>query len=183
MTVKHTNMTSETTILLFCGIPASGKSYYGHWMKQTKGFLHFDLEHGALNGTDLKPLWDALFSSDTDVAAESFVRALTQLAHPVVLDWGFPICCLPIVQSLKRTGVEVWWFDGNRDIARQDFISRGTGTIERFDSQMADIRREWQAIERSVGTHIMNTVKVGSDHYVEPESVFPKLYEQQRQKD
>jgi hypothetical protein len=77
-----------------------------------KGFLYVDIENGGLEPAGLSSHWNAMFAPHG--SANSFVAVLKQMPRPVVLDWGFPPRCLPIVESLKHAGVEVWWFDGDR---------------------------------------------------------------------
>ena len=138
----------------------------------TKDFLHLDVENGALDRFGVKSSWDSMFA-DTGTT-RLFVDGLTRTGRFIVLDWGFPVGCLPIVESLKQAGVEIWWFDGDRDAARQSFIKRGTVPVECLDIQMRDINREWPAIKQVFGDHIVYSVQTGPT-YLTSEAVFAKL--------
>ena len=56
------------------------------------------------------------------------------------LDWGFPTRCLPWVEELQKCGVKLVWFAGDIDRAREIFVQRGGIAVEKFDSQVTDIR-------------------------------------------
>jgi len=163
---------AKTRVMLLTGIPASGKSVFGQWLEKSKGFLFLNVEHGALDRLGLKAAWDGMFSGTG--TAEQFVQELTRLQRLVVLDWGFPVHCLPIVEALQQAGVEAWWFDGNREAARQSFVRRGTVPIELFDKQLSGIEREWAAIQRTFRGHILKSIRSGPA-YPRPQTLFARL--------
>jgi hypothetical protein len=160
-------------IVLLTGIPASGKSTYGRWLESTKGFLYVDIENGGLEPAGLSSHWKAMFGPNGSTS--SFVAALNQMGRPIILDWGFPPHCLPIVESLKYAGVEVWWFDGERNAARNSFVQRGTVSVQCLDVQMGGIERDWSAIMRVVGDRVIDTVKSGPQ-YQNPEIIFTRMF-------
>ena len=159
--------------VLLTGIPASGKSTYGRWLQTAKGFLYLDVEHGELESVGLTAEWNSIFAPNGSV--DSFVAALSRIKRPVVLDRGFPPHCLPVVESLKHAGIEVWWFDGNRPAARKSFISRGTVSVECLNVQMHGIQRNWSAIKGVVGDRVINTVTAGPT-YEDPEITFVRMF-------
>ena len=150
-------------LLLLSGIPASGKSTYGQWLADNKGFLFLDAENeGSLDGVGLRPLWNSMFSPGAAVVP--FVQALRQLGQPIALDWGFPPACLPVIEALKHAGFEIWWFDGDRAAARQSFITRNTVPIGCFDLQIQNIDKYWRDIKRVFGDHVIETIAAGSSY-------------------
>lgn len=159
---------------LICGIPASGKSSYGRWLEREKNIIFVDIEEdSALESAGLEQLWDSLLA---DLAgASNLVQALTRNKRQIVLAWGFPVSYLPVVAALKDTGVNVWWFDGDRASARQSFLDRGDLALELFDSQLADIEAHWPEILRIFGTHIIQVVGPGQA-YLPGEEIYNQMF-------
>lgn len=123
--------------ILIAGVPASGKSSFGRWLADTKGFVHVDMGLGdstqyrwGWNG--LRNEWNAFCDgSDRD-------RLITQLKSQtasVVLNWGFPARMLPVVSALKASGVSLWWFDGDRAVARRRFKERARQQLAASESR------------------------------------------------
>ena len=162
-------------IILISGIPACGKSTYGTWLEQKKGFVHLDVEknEGAvLRSTGLQASWDAMFTTGS---AAVFVDDLKELKQPIVLDWGFPPRYIEIVAALKTTRMELWWFDGDRMAAREAFLQRGTLSAAAFKMQMESIDDAWCDIRRLFGSRIVQTVSAGPD-FLAPESIFALMF-------
>jgi len=170
-------MTTDPRLIFLSGIPASDKSTYGKWLERAKGFMHLDVEkNGVLLQAGLKPQWDYIFKDGVSVAP--FVDAIRQLRRPVVIDWGFPPKCLPSVHAFHQYGVETWWFDGDREAARQSFIQRGTVSVANLAVQMRSIVEMWPEIKSFFRTRIINTV--GFDHlrnvtHTPPEEIFQRM--------
>jgi hypothetical protein len=165
----------NTRVILFSGIPASGKSTYARWLARKGRCVHLDVEQeGVLERVGLKLVWDSMFAPSGSVA--SFLDALSQQGHTIVIDWGFPPRCLPVVAALQRHGVEAWWLDGNRRAARQSFIQRGTVPIQCFDKQMRAIRQGWSTIKAVFAPHTISTVGRGPT-YMPPEDVSKLIIE------
>jgi hypothetical protein len=161
-------------IVLISGIPASGKSCYGQWLEIEKGFIHLDVEqNGVLAQTGLMAEWTAIFASGGSVTP--FVVALRKLGKPVTIDWGFPPYWLSVVDALKAEGVEIWWFDGDRQAARESFVKRGTVQVAALDRQMAAIDGAWPEIKRVFGSHVINTVSTGGS-YLKPEAIYRRMF-------
>ena len=161
------------TLLLLSGIPASGKSTFGQWLAENKGFLFLDAEKlGVLERVGLRAVWNSMFVAGGSVLP--FVKSLQQLGSPIALDWGFPPACLPVVKALKRASFEVWWFDGNRTAARQSFITRNTVPVSCLDVQMQSIEKSWQNIERVFRDHMIETVSAGPS-YLAHEQVLDRI--------
>lgn len=153
----------EKVQLLIAGIPASGKSTFGKWLADTKGFLHVDMElpdtepySWGRNG--LREEWEAFWKG---LDRDSFIREIKGRASSVVLNWGFPPnpAVLPVVSKLKAGGVRLWWFDGDWLAARVLFASRGTKPVSDFDCQFALISAAWAQIESLVGEHVIRSVQ------------------------
>lgn len=160
-------------LILLSGIPASGKSSYGQWLAREKGFLHLDVEkNGVLAKAGLEPVFHETFQS-RDVMP--FVRTLRSRERHVAVDWGFPPHCLWVIQALGRAGVDLWWFDGDREAARKAFLKRGTVAVANLDRQMGAIERAWPDIASTFGTHILRTVAAGPS-YLAWSDVFAHMF-------
>lgn len=59
---------------------------------------------------------------------------------PSCIDWGFPVSCLPLVRELQFCGVQLIWFDGDIERAREEFVKRGGIAVTNFDTQVAAIQ-------------------------------------------
>lgn len=157
-----------------CGIPASGKSTYGRWLQREKGIVFVDVEEdGALEATRFSEAWDNLF---TDIAdASRFVDALKSREQAIVLAWGFPAEYIPIVSALKAAGMEIWWFDGDREAARHSFEHRGTIAVQLFEQQMGGIEANWPEIEALFVEHIIQVVGPGPN-YLPPAEIYLRMF-------
>lgn len=157
--------------LLLCGIPASGKSTYGRWLREVQGWTFVDVEEdGELERAGLRSAWDESFTR----GPSALVDLLRSGNRHIALAWGFPPSWLRIVAALKAAGMALWWFDGDRDAARESCIGRGSGSIQHFDIQMSAIRENWFAISAVFGNHIIQNVHPGPQ-YTAPEEIFERL--------
>ena len=86
------------------------------------------------------------------------VAALRALGPRVLLDWGFPPECLHLVEDLKERGVQLWWFNAQRGIAREEFIKRGTGHVADFDHQMDEIEMLREDIDEAFKPHVLTVL-------------------------
>lgn len=127
-------MIAERCVLLLSGIPATGKSTLSRYLARVHSFAHYDLEcyPRGWPHPELKPRWD---SSRTD-----FVTALRGFYPRIVLDWGFPVGCLPWVHELLVAGARLIWFAGSVPRAREIFIARGGIDVRHFDAQLKAIQ-------------------------------------------
>src|SRR6266478_9823875 len=123
---------------LISGIPASGKSTFCGWLEKKKGFLHVDVEKpGVLDRYGLATAWATLFDASTSAAP--FIEALEKFKRPVVIDWGFPPEDLTTVRKLSESGVMLWWFAADWDVARRKFQLRRYLHVQDFDIQIRKV--------------------------------------------
>ena len=85
--------------------------------------------------------------------------AIRKLPNPVVVNWGFQTRYLYVVSALQAEGLHTWWFHAQRNLARQAFVARGGMDPVYFDSQMADIEREWLLIASVFGPRIVEGLR------------------------
>lgn len=158
--------------ILVAGIPGSGKTTYCQWLDEERGFLHLDFDELSKgNGTDLKR---ALFGCLRHTA-EKFLRAISELEQPIAIDWGFPPGMITLVRLFKLNGFTIWWFDGDRDAAKESFVQRGTVSLEAFIVQMQSIEENWNQIEDEIEDNIITTVSAGPA-YTTPEHIYMRMF-------
>jgi hypothetical protein len=101
---------------------------------------------------------------------------MQELGGPVLLDWGFPPPFLWLVRSLNDAGVAAWWFDGDREAARANFIRRATVPVEALDAQMMEISKAWPEIEAFYGHRIINVISA-SGSCLPPEQIRALMFD------
>jgi hypothetical protein len=141
-------------IILIAGMPASGKTSFGDYLRDKKHFLHVDLE--AFDGSYFHSVWNASLSVGR---LEVFLETLKWHATRAVLTWGFHTNNLGIVRALKAAGVVLWWFDGDEAAARERFIARGYGSPDDFEAQIKRINDNRGKIEELFRPNILTTLQ------------------------
>ena len=160
---------TETSLLLIAGIPATGKSNFGCWLEREHRYVHVDIEKPSRRQIlGLDPAWTK-FCQTNDVA--EFVSALQALGTHVLLDWGFPPERLDLVREMKREGVEIWWFDGDRAEARKQFVARGTVPVSKLDCQMQKIESHRPDILDLFGSNQIDVIH-SSGRWMPPEEIW-----------
>ena len=109
--------------LLITGIPGTGKTTIGEYLRANKGYEHFNMERELVS------------QSSFSAAIEAFLEAP---GENKVITWGFrPGVDDAGVKQLQALGFQMIWFDGNREAARKAFLKRGDVGKELLDRQMA----------------------------------------------
>ena len=120
-------------IILFAGIPATGKSKFCRYLAREYGFGHYDMECWPKGWPhrELHQVWER--------SRAEFVAALRHLHDNVAIDWGFPSQCRPWVAELQAAGARLVWFAGDEAHARKLYEERGGLSLEGFQNQMKEI--------------------------------------------
>ncbi len=131
--------------LLITGIPATGKSTFSHWLSDVHGYVRC-------------PSTEEPGPGFFDQIAEARSRT-----DNVVIDWGFPVSLLFQVRELIVSGVQGWWFDGDRDAAFQYFLTRVGHPADKgaWHSQLRGISERWNEIQDVFEGHILNVISSG----------------------
>jgi hypothetical protein len=121
-------------LILLTGIPGTGKTTVARYLVQQQGFTHFDREVFDQWPRYLRTLWIR--------ALPLFVALITLRYRRVVISWGF----LPAIDNIEirrliEMGFVMVWFDGEREVARREFLRRGTVSEEEFDVQVSRIEQ------------------------------------------
>ena len=142
-------MLTQPRVILVAGIPAAGKTSFGRWLSHQHRFIHVELENRAVrDGLKLADPWRLLRDRRS---RGPLIAAVMGLGPSVVLDWGFPPAWLPAVKHFGDCGAELWWLDGDRARAREEFIACRAVPVDCFDRQIAKIDRWWSEIAAIFG--------------------------------
>jgi hypothetical protein len=167
------NTKMKQTITLLAGVPAAGKSHFGEWIELYHAFLHLDVEKdGRLDSMGLGGAWATCFTTG-DV--RPFVLALRATGRSVIVNWGFPVPCLPIVAKLKRHGVVLWWFDADPQQAKAEFTKRGDVPLAAFERQMAAIADSRKDIEALFSPNIVTALAADGSRMTSDE-LFERMF-------
>jgi hypothetical protein len=124
----------SSALLLLTGIPGTGKTTVAEYLVAHHGYTHFDREQFDQWPKYLQVLWIR--------ALPLFVWFVIQRYRQVVISWGFlPLMDNYEIRQLIDYGFRMIWFDGEREVARREFLKRGTATEEEFDAQVQRIER------------------------------------------
>lgn len=167
-------------------MPASGKTTFGNWLRDTHNVIHLDLERSdCLAANDLPLFWSRRIWELDPPALQSFIRHLLSLDRPTVMTWGFHIDCLPLIQTMAAAGTVPWWFEADRLAGRRKFASRqtiirdglpqpGIPDPTAFDRQFGTLATHWAAIEVVFENRILRTLAPNGD-YLPPEAILACL--------
>jgi hypothetical protein len=133
---------SKTMKLLVAGVPATGKTTVGDYLKNNHNFIHFDVE-----SEDADPRTSHLRKLFWEANINQFLDELGT-DKGVVITWGF-VCddpnSLHIIKKLQEHGFRFIWFFAEEPLARIAFLKRmeesGWGDINAFDIQMRRIEK------------------------------------------
>lgn len=137
-------------VIFICGIPASGKSSFGNFLKDKHGYYYIDMEHSPWPDEEIHKTWDLIFRQlgNQDRICD-FLDNLKVKGNKTVLDLGFVPndTYFRIIGSLKKFGCKVIWFNCPYDIAKKRFLNRITSPpLELFELQMQRIKDNWDKI-------------------------------------
>lgn len=157
---SEATVTTRGRVVLLAGVPGAGKTSFGAYLAASRGGLHIDVEESASRrAAGFDPIWDRLFRAGD---ARAVVDFLGQGGRVGILDWGFPIACLPVVEALVTAGAEPWWFDGDRAVAFARYRARPfKNDPTAWRNQVGEIDAAWNSIERLFDGHVLQVVSSG----------------------
>jgi hypothetical protein len=118
--------------LFISGVPATGETTFSRWLASEKGYVR--CPSGEEPGVSFRQEIEAAIASGA----------------PVVLEMGFLEGGFDLVDDLTERGFEFWWFDGDRDIALDNFLNRPNhpATQQNFRVYMAHVERHWTRYQK-----------------------------------
>lgn len=163
-------------ILILSGLPGAGKTHYAKSLER-QGWARLESDK---------------VDKRTDALAEGF-----KLAVPVnldrkpndrpllaaasgfkglVIEWGFRVDHLPLVEAMAARGYDAWYFDGDWRAAYQGWRARESRRPpdERqpdvnWFNQTAALERAWLRIRALYGSNVISTVLPGPTYLTESE--------------
>jgi hypothetical protein len=90
----------KNKITLIAGVPCPGKTTFGDYLRDKKGYQHVDME--AFGGSYLHTIWEVSLSIRR---LDVFLQALKEKSAKTVPTWGFHPNDTWIVDALKKRGV------------------------------------------------------------------------------
>lgn len=160
-----TDMFAAKRIILISGLPASGKSSYCRWLHAARDYVHVDLDQDLRRGA---------------VSLPSMLDSLRRSAFSAAIDWGFhPHADFQAARCLTREIDGFWWFDGDREAARQRFCERRDrgehpATLDDFERQLDQINSNWTEIENLFRGRIIRSILPGPRN-IAPEVIFAQM--------
>jgi hypothetical protein len=149
------------TLLLLSGRPGAGKTPFGKWLEENRGFTHIETDKDAGLAT-----LNALLGGFQGPGGAAEVRAKARaLGEKVVIEWGFMIEDFGWVRQLQAAGFDAWWLDGDEQAARQGYINKtggGPAAMKAYWNQVKAIEAARPALERFYGNNIVCTVTSGT---------------------
>jgi hypothetical protein len=142
----------DLAMLVLSGMPGSGKSHYAaHLADQGWRWINHDVASG---GDALERLWLAV---RTDSLTETLAAFVAAAPTHTVLEFGFPVQYLPVIEALRKAGAVTWWISGDDAACLRAW--RGERKVDDaiWDNQVDDIAREWPRIAVAYGDHIIIT--------------------------
>ena len=148
-------------ILLITGIPGTGKTEIGNYLKEKYDFIHIDVE----SVLGLPNYWENIKKS---------IFKAKKFDTNLVITWGFVPCVdNNKISELKTMGAKLIWFDGNRKAARKAFLKRGTVPESSLDIQMERI--ENSNIDDIFQPINFNTFKKDEDTFLDKDDIVKQL--------
>lgn len=146
-------VTSQAPLrILISGIPGTGKSEFSRWLAREYNFLR------CPSGEEPSET----FLSDTRLALQE---------DRIVIDWGFPAnepslsMSLDFIEEARDvSGLQPWWFDGDRAAALESFLRRATVPRSAWDKQLAGIESNWTRIAEVFKPRILKVITAGPEY-------------------
>jgi hypothetical protein len=163
---------TDLRLIFLSGIPATGKTFFGQWLAREHDFIHVEIENKSVRETlGIDVGWDTLKAHRQP---GPLIKAVKHLGPRVVFDWGFPPGWLFVVSRFAERGAELWWLDGDRARAREEFGMRTPGALGAFDQQLSRVTRSWSGIGAVFGPRQIEVLSPSGER-MPPESIWATM--------
>lgn len=147
-------------IVLICGIPASGKSDFGKYLRDKHNYTYISVEDKEWSDKKMQALWEEVFTEKRQYdKVEKFVCYLYDNYENVALDWGFPMDQIRIPELLKRQWCEVIWFSTSISLAKKRFVKNNKNSATYFDTLVKSIEESNEKIMKDLKPKIIDVLK------------------------
>lgn len=100
-------------IILLTGIPGTGKTKIGNYLKEKYNYFHIDLETPEKNSS-----LEFLSFSQLNLEPDLLVEEIKKGKRDAVITWGFyPLAHDKKILRLQALGAKMFWLDGDRELA------------------------------------------------------------------
>jgi len=133
----------ERKLILIAGIPGTGKTTTGNFLAEKYGYIHIDMEEDYRTSKILEN-------------PEIFINKLFSGNSNIVVTWGFSPDqeTIDVVNKLMEYGFGIFWFTGDRQIARGQTVKRGDYDEKVLQTQMVALN-EWN-VPKKINARIIN---------------------------
>jgi len=153
--------------IIISGVPCSGKTRFGDWLRDVCGYAHINLEDESLYVQQV--IGPSLL--------KGFPCWLSSTTQKVVVTWGFPPNdgCYRVIRAFEDSGFTPWWFDSDFQLARARYVARdGEERAQAyFDPQAQRIAEEKQRLELLYQKRRLATL--ASSGYLTPQTILGVL--------
>jgi predicted kinase len=173
--------------VILWGVPGAGKSTFARWLRDTRGYVYVDNDQVAKTLASRPPdsAWAALTPMERAwtaltrgrISPEAFIRAAVEVGRPVVVEYGMFANQAGVdgLRQLREQGAEPWWFDGDRQAAKDAWREENHKSSRPFvdgdwDRVVGVIEANWAMLTDFFGPRILRTVEPGPAH-LEPEEI------------
>jgi hypothetical protein len=150
--------------LIISGVPCTGKTHFGDWLRDELQFVHHDLGR-----KDKEPIH---FRVSRVLDA---VRNRAESGRDAVVTWGFmpEEVYFQVVREFWSLGYVPWWFDADPVVARMKYAERDgiSATQRAFDPQIVRLESAQARIDRFYGNRRIETLDILGRH-LECERIF-----------
>lgn len=158
--------------VFIAGLPGTGKTTFGDWLQEKKGYFHLDMESRLRN---IQPLYSQWKKAAEGGGFEHFALEMNALGEKVVMTWGFPPHAIGLAEGIRNLGVSCWWFDAPRGLARKNWLAReGHSDDTYFQAQCADIEAAQNKIEELFHPNIFKVIN-DDGRFLAPETIARRM--------
>jgi len=155
------NYKKKHQIVLLCGIPSSGKTEFGKYLKDKHSYTYISIDSGIWPDNNLRGLWSKVFDEKRQYdKVEKFVCYLYENYENVVLEWNFPMDKIETVALFERQWCVALWFLCNTFVAKEKYIKKNrSDSVHLFDKRIKEIEDSITTLNKRLKPTIINVLK------------------------
>lgn len=123
--------------ILLTGLPATGKTCIGNYLRVHKKYEHFEVE-------------DFIKTLPYHEWVKRLMEFIEKPGEDKVITWGIvPDRDLQCILYIKSKGYRMFWFDGPRTAVERHFLKRGGGTEQELEGAKQGLNDQLARIDAS----------------------------------